>query len=94
MKLLVAGFPAGVDGPWHWLSRGVVSVYLSIEPDPASLPVGSSLIKSGQGWRLDLPVSPVRVDSPAADQVRAITEAVTAAVRLRHWGTEQRTRSI
>lgn len=85
VKLLLVGFPSGADGPWHWLSRGLVSVYLTTEPNAGTLPQGGVVVKSGKGWRLDIAVSPVRVDIPASEQVHAIAESVTAAVVLRHW---------
>lgn len=62
VKLLLAGFPPHADGPWHWLSRGVVCVYLSREPDRADLPSDAVFQRSGKSWRLDLPVSKVAVE--------------------------------
>lgn len=59
VKLLLAGFPPSADGPWHWLSRGIVCVYLSEEPDVAMLPQGAALVRSGKSWRVDLAVDPV-----------------------------------
>ena len=92
VKLLVVGMHPGVDGPWHWLSRGVVAVYLAVvavylanEPDRAHLPPRSTLTRSGRNWRLDVHVSPIDVQVPAADQTAAIADSVNAAIQLRQW---------
>jgi len=85
IKLGLAGMPTWADGPWHWLPRGVVCVYASVEPDLAGIPYGASVLPTKKSWRVDVPVLPVTPDRPAADQEAAIREAVGGALVLRDW---------
>lgn len=88
VKLGLVGVPDGFDGPWHWLSRGVVAMYLTAEPS-SDLP-GGTVTRSGKGWRADLPVPAVNLDRPVEDQGQAIGDVVGAAQRLRDWSAAAR----
>jgi hypothetical protein len=88
VKLLLAGFPPNADGPWHWLPRGVVCVYVRQGPAVADLPPGATVTKAGKSWRIDLTVDVVSVQHPATDQEGPIRQAVEAGAALRRWCVE------
>jgi hypothetical protein len=85
VKLGVAGRPSDVDGPWHWLSRGVVSVYVYSEHRTKALPVGATLKPNKASWRIDLPVPAMTLNAPVAAQTETLRAVTHAAVQLREW---------
>lgn len=85
VKVGVVGMAPGADGPWHWFSRGLVSLYVGDKPGPGRLPPAADVRASGKSWRVDLHVAPLNVARSAAEQVEAIEAAVGAAIRLSRW---------
>lgn len=87
VKVGLAGIPAGVDGPWHQLSAGVVVVYTPVEP--RDLPGAASAAPTRKGWRVDVRVPVMTLGEPVESQVDAIGEVVSGACLLRDWSSTQ-----
>jgi hypothetical protein len=87
IKLDVAGMPKGVDGPWHGLNRGTMTVYVDLDVDASRLPAGIRGKRCKKSYRLEVDCRPISMAEGIDDQREALREAVQAVVRLREWAT-------
>lgn len=85
VKLGLPGLDNRFDGPWHWLPRGVISLYTNEDPVLGTLPASVTVVRGRTSWRLDHPVPVVTLAVPAAEQASAIAEAVRVALVMREW---------
>jgi hypothetical protein len=87
VKLDVDAMPTGVDGPWHGLKRGTMTMYVDTDIDVSQLPTGARAKRCKKTLRVEVDCRPVAMATAVDEQRDALRDAVDAAVKLREWAT-------